>query len=441
MGARHLRARPKHCVLHAKRVRVIQYIFVTEQSLFHLCISQQSLVIRILLLYKIQSKIMSGKRDKTLFYDDDEDKKCPPNHPVSWSDQNEVGMKNDASLFFEEEKEEVKAGDPPDGRHVNESLARNEAWGTAHDLDTKERIDIEDPGKSGGNNDMVSHLRGPDESPGAEAVESQARPPNVTSQRRSRAALAPIRPGAQRVDGPGNNGLEDDSFTVIIGGDEEVTIDPIPPTLSAQLVNTKEEENRAVQNFLQNAVVAEVVPEVSPDNRGMWWKLAGAFLVMMSIVIGVALGISLRKEPTPAPTNSPTSGPTLSPEALLSDLLSPISSDKGEALLTNLTPQNKAFNWMVTNNTRLGTLSDERIIQRYALATLYYSANGESWNSHEFWLSDNEECNIWNTTYGPLTCTENDTLTQVDLRENNLNRTIPPEIGLLTSLGECVTPD
>jgi hypothetical protein len=68
----------------------------------------------------------------------------------------------------------------------------------------------------------------------------------------------------------------------------------------------------------------------------------------------------------------------VSPETFLSDLLSPISSDKGEALLANSTPQNQAFNWMGINNTRLGTLSNETIVQRYALATLYYSANGDS---------------------------------------------------------------
>jgi hypothetical protein len=137
---------------------------------------------------------MSGKKDEPLFNDDndDEDKKCPPNHPVSRSDTNEAGMKNDASLFSGEEKEEVKAGDPPDGHTENGSLARNEAWGsTAHALDTKERIDIEDAGTSGDGEDVVSHLRGPDNSPGAEAMESHAQPPDVTSQRRSRATLPP----------------------------------------------------------------------------------------------------------------------------------------------------------------------------------------------------------------------------------------------------------
>jgi hypothetical protein len=350
-------------------------------------------------------------------------------------------MKNDVSLFYEEEKEEVKVGEPPDGHTENESLARNEAWGTPNALDTKERIDIEDSGTSGGNNDMISHLRGPDDSPVAEAADSQAQPPN-NPQRRSW-AHAITRPGAQRVDGLGNQGLEDDSLTVIIGGDEGVTLEPIPPTLSAQVVNTKEEENRAVQNFLQNAVLAEVVPEVIPDNRGMWWKLTGAVMAIVSSVVGVVLAVTFRKAPTSAPTNSPTSTltlsptsmPTLSPEAL-SDMLSSVSSDKGKALSTNSTPQNKALNWMVTNNTRLGTLSKDQIIQRYALATLYYSANGDSWDSNDLWLDDGEECSGWG-----VSCTDTGAASQLKLNNNNPNSpngTIPPEIGLLTWLGECV---
>jgi hypothetical protein len=253
------------------------------------------------------------------------------------------------------------------------------------------------------------------------------------------------------VDGFGNTGLDDDSFTVIIGGDEEVTVEPSPPTLSAQLIDREEEKRRDVQDFLQNAVVADVipnvapdnvVPNVAPDNSSRRWKFACVFVVLILIVIGVALGIKfLRPDPTAAPTNSPTAAPTLSPEAFLSDLLLPISSDKGKALLTNSTPQNKAFNWMATNNTNLGALSNETIIQRYALATLYYGANGDSWNINESWLSESEECGIWKTADGSLGCTGTDAVSELDLYSNTLQGTLPPEIGLLTSLGECVTHD
>jgi hypothetical protein len=225
------------------------------------------------------------------------------------------------------------------------------------------------------------------------------------------------------VDGFGNSGLEDDSFTITIGGDEEVTIEPSPPTLSAQLVNTEEEENRAVQDFIQNAAVADAVPEVAPDNSSRRWKFAGAFLIL--IVVAIVLAVTLRPEKSnPVPTLSPGD---------LTKLLSSVSSDEREALSTISTPQSKAFKWMVTNNTNLGTFSKEIIIQRYALATLFYSTNGDSWSNNALWLDSGEECSGWG-----VSCTIAGAFSEVSLVSNNLEGTVPPEIGLLTSLGECV---
>jgi hypothetical protein len=124
------------------------------------------------------------------------------------------------------------------------------------------------------------------------------------------------------------------------------------------------------------------------------------FLIVIAVTVSLALVLPL-PQPTapgpttpvpthspvptlsPAPTNSPTSAPTLSPEAFLSDLLSSISFYDGVALSTPSSPQSMAFNWLVTNHTNLLTLSPEQIIQRYALATLYYSTNGDSWNNRE----------------------------------------------------------
>jgi hypothetical protein len=142
-------------------------------------------------------------------------------------------------------------------------------------------------------------------------------------------------------------------------------------------------------------------------------------LILILIVVGVVLAATLRPEPNPALS--------------LSDLLSSVSSDKGEALSTNSTPQSKAFNWLVANNTTLGTFSEEIIIQRYALATLFYSTNGDSWSNNTLWLDSGEECNGWG-----VSCTNTGAVSQLALYSNNLEGTVPPEIGLLTSLGECV---
>jgi hypothetical protein len=94
-----------------------------------------------------------------------------------------------------------------------------------------------------------------------------------------------------------------------------------------------------------------------------------------------------------------------------------------------------AFNWMVTNSTNIETLSNETIIQKYALATLYYSANGDSWYMNTLWLDSDDECNGW---WG-VSCTNTGAVSQLALYSNNLEGTVPPEIGLLTLLGERVS--
>jgi hypothetical protein len=205
--------------------------------------------------------------DEGLSYDEEEDRKCPP-QDVSRSGPNEVGLKKDENEFDEEEKVEITKADPPDG-HIPESSffkwwAGNEAPGTAHDLDTKDLIDVDDAGTSSGDKHMISHLRGPDVSPGAEPVGSQARPPNMTSQRRSSARA--IRPGAERVYGVSNRELEEGEDRMTVVSLEESIL---PISAEAELVNTEEEEKRrreeimqAIQNDRQRAIVGEVVPKL-----------------------------------------------------------------------------------------------------------------------------------------------------------------------------------
>jgi hypothetical protein len=125
--------------------------------------------------------------------------------------------------------------------------------------------------------------------------------------------------------------------------------------------------------------------------------------------------------------------------------LSSVSSDGGEALRNSSTPQSMAFNWTVTNNALLRPDSDEQIIQRYALATLFYSTHGDNWTENENWLDDGSECGRWETSsyYSddgdggvPLVCTAANEVSELDLGYNNLQGRLPPEIGLLSKLGE-----
>ena len=79
----------------------------------------------------------------------------------------------------------------------------------------------------------------------------------------------------------------------------------------------------------------------------------GALMLLLLIVLGVVLGIMLHPNPQP----------------MLSDFLSSVSSDGGEALHTLSTPQNKALVWLA-NDTNLASYTDQEKIQRYALSML-----------------------------------------------------------------------
>ena len=226
----------------------------------------------------------------------------------------------------------------------------------------------------------------------------------------------------------------------------------------------------------------------SQCKRRKWFLLAGGILVL--VLAGVAVGLVFAFYPTPEPTPDPayvssmssltttTSEPFISTSVTMSvaqetttvppavetttlppitttvqdttdlatpstsieplveipqdllDLLSLHSYDDGTALRIPSSPQNRAAQWLA-GNVNLDSYSDERKIQRYALATFYYSTNGPSWDSFGSWLTDASECSQWGSYVG---CSEFSViLFQINIV---LEGTIPNEIGLLSHLGE-----
>jgi hypothetical protein len=148
--------------------------------------------------------------------------------------------------------------------------------------------------------------------------------------------------------------------------------------------------------------------------------------------------------PTPLtwpPTGIPTSLPSLSPtttaptsiEQVLFNLLSSASSDNGLSIEVSGSPQNSAFVWLLGSDT-LPSFSDERLVQRYALATFFYSTDGPNWSEATDWLSDGDECLWFSTGSGNSMCDQDDVVATLELGFNGLMGSIPPEIGLLTGL-------
>lgn len=196
--------------------------------------------------------------------------------------------------------------------------------------------------------------------------------------------------------------------------------DAMTQLVSAEVVDP-EELQRMVQRELaeqqRSAAVAEVVTTFWCSRRVKIASAVGAVLVILAVVLGTVLPRVLE----PPEPSSPLPG--------LIELLSEKSSDGGTALRNASTPQNKALNWLA-GHADLDGYTDEEKIQRYVLATLYYSTSGENWKYNRAWMSDSNEC-LWYSNYDSF-CS-NGTVTGLGLYHNNLNGTIPVELAILSN--------
>ena len=78
--------------------------------------------------------------------------------------------------------------------------------------------------------------------------------------------------------------------------------------------------------------------------------------------------------------------------------------------------------------------------ERDALIALYNSTNGDNWNNNSGWKdapldADGFAMPGTEYTWHGITCNEgNTTVLEINIYQNNLNGTIPPELGNLTNL-------
>jgi hypothetical protein len=245
-------------------------------------------------------------------------------------------------------------------------------------------------------------------------------------------------PGAIRVGGidEENADVDNDSMTNMTVQNSPVdTNNPV----SAEVVD-EDEENRRIQEKVDREVAererqraeqegeipeAEIVIEKQNCTKRVkiWSGVAVVFLVTVAVVLGTLL-TQVLKAPTPSPP----------PKVLqeLKSLLIPVTFDNGTSLQTPSSPQNNALN-LLAFDAKLDSYPDAKKIQRYALATLFFSTIGTSWKRQDSWISDDDECDWYNN--GSYLCTRGSVET-LSLSFNNLVGTIPNELGLLTNLGE-----
>jgi Leucine-rich repeat (LRR) protein len=153
---------------------------------------------------------------------------------------------------------------------------------------------------------------------------------------------------------------------------------------------------------------------------------------------------SITVAPAPVDTTLPTSMSPVAPVSVsVKDMLTSVAFDGGIALRDSGSPQNKALDWLVTQNTNIQDLGSVVVIQTFVLATIYFATRGNRWIRQDNWLTPDVSVCFWYTTGDTAdVCTPNSDgtmiLTQLNLTENNVQGTFPTELAHLSTLQSIV---
>lgn len=129
----------------------------------------------------------------------------------------------------------------------------------------------------------------------------------------------------------------------------------------------------------------------------------------------------------------PTAAPSISdPFRFVSSLVNERSPDSLKHFLNPESPQYQAFQWLISDLPNTIETSDERVLQRWTLAVLFYSLRGNDWTRNDGWLTESDVCN-WFTSSSEEVCNDLGLLSRLELAQNNLQGLLPNELELLSS--------
>lgn len=177
----------------------------------------------------------------------------------------------------------------------------------------------------------------------------------------------------------------------------------------------------------------------------------GALLIVVLIVVGVVVamtqgpdGSNVTEAPgtmAPSEEGSSNSVVTLPPtDPIDCTPFEPFNNDLHfltlHALKEPCSPQSRANSWMM-QDPNLDAYGTERKLQRFALATLYYSTSGDQWKNNALWLDyDHDECQWYNQDADgedPV-CNEDSSIVHLNLSRNSLNGVLPVELFFFPAL-------
>lgn len=144
---------------------------------------------------------------------------------------------------------------------------------------------------------------------------------------------------------------------------------------------------------------------------------------------------------TASPVAPPTLAPTPASRSVIERLIREVAIFGGAEFEDSASYQSKALAWLLKSNTR-NLIFEKKLIQRYALACIYYATNSVStiytdveygigkkvpgWITEDGWLNDPDEC-----TWYRIICNNEGLVTAITLASNQLSGTFPREVILL----------
>jgi len=266
------------------------------------------------------------------------------------------------------------------------------------------------------------------------------------------------RPGAFPVRGPRdseNNNNNNNSNALEEGDPSDPRCHSGPDTADLPVAECTQ-EIVAFPVLSGDSIQVHNLTQIDQEKRKMKQKLLLALLVILIpavVIIAVLVSRLNRTSPKKAQPISEESDEII---ALRSNFLA-FNISHESALRDPESPQYEALNWIANEDTNNKTISflnmltqetensldftshmDHPIVQRYVLATIYFSTNGQYWTKQARFLSELDECQ-WKDVDDPritqIQCDEQtQTVQGVYLYSLNASGKFPNEIGLLSNV-------
>ena len=259
------------------------------------------------------------------------------------------------------------------------------------------------------------------------------------------------RPGAFRAAGPAGHDEDNHDLSLQFGVDAQDI-----ENSDLAVANAIESEQFHLPQASEFPQDRPKEPQATNRNKTIVFLLV--LIIIAAIGLGIAFAIGSKKDDpqVEAFRKKPSNDTTFT--AKQKRLLSLLPQDSVRAATASSTsPQALALAWLQQDPTPTDYYSNDRLLQRYALATLFHATSGnDTWVSKQNWLDHKiPECqwytkadfamiSTFSTFYdgyfqtfvpprdGP--CDENDLLQHLWLDSNNLDGSIPDELYLMTWL-------